>query len=114
LWTIGDFSLNLRETVYGSTKQWTSFSGSGNPGSTGVTLLKIGTSFITDLNAGYKITPSIRFDLGANNLFNKKAPVVPNFNGRPVDGGRVFDRPITFTPWGINGGYYYARATFTF
>lgn len=121
LWTKGSWSVNLRETVYGSTSQWTSYSGSGNPGSDGVYRLKTGTTAITDLNVGYKLGP-VRLDLGANNLFNKKAPLVPNVDasgkvsstGRPATGGNVYDIPITFTPWGINGGYYYARATFTF
>ncbi|MCW1381400.1 TonB-dependent receptor [Novosphingobium sp. KCTC 2891] len=112
LWTIGDFSINLREAIYGVTSQATSFSGSGAGG--GATVLRIGTSAITDLNVGYKITPKIRFDVGANNLFNKKAPTVPNTDGRPTNGGNIYGAPITFTPWGINGGYYYARATFTF
>ncbi len=117
LFTIGDFSINLRETLYGVTHQRTNYSGSGygvpDDGS-GYTVLRIGTSVITDLNLGYKITPKIRFDLGANNLFNKKAPTVPNVGGRPANGSNVYNPPITFTPWGINGGYYYARATFTF
>lgn len=112
LWTLGGFSINLRENIYGSTAQWTSYSGSGTGG--GATELKIGTTAITDLNVGYKLDNGLRFDLGANNLFNKKAPVVPTVGGRPANGGNVYDAPITFTPWGINGGYYYARATFTF
>ncbi|WP_298291467.1 TonB-dependent receptor, partial [Novosphingobium sp.] len=78
------------------------------------TLLKIGTTVIADLNLGYKLTSGLRFDIGANNLLNKKAPTVPTVGGRPASGGNVFSAPIGFTPWGINGGYYYARATFTF
>lgn len=112
LWTMGDFSINLRETVYGQTAQWNSYSGSGT--GAGATEYKIGTSFITDLNVGYKLTSGLRFDVGANNLFDKKAPTVPTVGGRPSNGGNVFSSAITFTPWGINGGYYYARATVTF
>jgi len=112
LWTKGPFSLNIRESVYGTTSQHTSYSGSGTGG--GATLLKIGTTPITDIDLGYKLTPKLRFDVGANNLFNKKAPLVPNVGGRPANGSNVFDAPITFTPWGINGGYYYARLSFTF
>lgn len=122
LFTFGDFSLNLRETVYGVTHQRTSFSGSGYgaPGDgSGYTVLRIGTTAITDLNLGYKVTPKIRFDVGANNLFDKKAPTVPTIahpsgTPRPANGANVYNPPISFTPWGINGGYYYARATFNF
>ncbi len=112
LWTMGRLSVNLRENIYGSTAQWTSYSGSGTGG--GATELKIGTTAITDLNVGYKLDNGLRFDVGANNLFNKKAPLVPNVGGRPANGSNVYDAPMTITPWGINGGYYYARATFTF
>jgi iron complex outermembrane receptor protein len=81
-------------------------------------LIKIGTTFITDLNVGYKVTPKIRFDVGANNLFDKQAPTMPTINKgttgeRPLS-GNVYYSPVSFTPWGINGGYYYARATFNF
>lgn len=114
LFTIGDFSINLRETIYGVTHQRTSYSGSGYSTAGGFTVLRIGTAAITDLNVGYKLTSGLRFDIGANNLFDKKAPTVPNVGGRPANGSNVYDPPITFTPWGINGGYYYARATFTF
>jgi iron complex outermembrane receptor protein len=112
LWTKGKFSVNLRETIYGSTTQWTSFSGSGTGG--GATELRTGTTAITDLNVAYKLTSTLRLDVGANNLFNKKAPTIPNVGGRPASGGNVYDAPITFTPWGINGGYYYARVAFSF
>lgn len=112
LWTMGNLSINLRENIYGSTSQWTSYSGSGT--GAGATQLKIGTTAITDLNVGYKLDSGLRFDVGANNLLNKKAPLVPTVGGRPANGGNVFAGPITFTPWGINGGYYYARATYTF
>jgi len=114
LFNIGAFSINLRETLYGVTQQRTSYSGSGYSTAAGYTVLRIGTTAITDLNVGYKLTSGLRFDIGANNLLNKKAKTVPNVGGRPANGSNVYDPPITFTPWGINGGYYYARATFTF
>ena len=64
---------------------------------------------------GYKITPLIRFDVGANNLFDKQAPTMPlrDSGKRPI-AGNVFNNPLSYTPWGINGGYYYARATINF
>ena len=33
---------------------------------------------------------------------------------RPADGNNVYNEPIQFNPWGINGGYYYGRITVTF
>jgi len=108
LYTLGKFSLNLRETIYGSVGQRVSGDG------VTYTETHIGTSAITDLNVGYKLTSWFRLDAGANNLLNKKAPTMPNLNGSPADGGHVFNAPLAITPWGIDGGYYYAKATFTF
>jgi hypothetical protein len=58
----------------------------------------IPTTFITDLNVGYKLTSKIRFDVGANNLFDKQAPTMPL---RP-DGSRpyvnnVYNAPLSNT-----------------
>ncbi|WP_408589102.1 TonB-dependent receptor plug domain-containing protein [Novosphingobium sp.] len=116
LWSLGSLSVNLRGTVYGSASQHISPDGSG--AGSAAQLIKIGTTLIADLNVGYKVTPAVRFDLGANNLFNKQAPTLPTINKgtdgeRPLN-GNVFNSPVGFTPWGINGGYYYARATFNF
>jgi iron complex outermembrane receptor protein len=107
LYTVGPFSFNLRETIYGSTSEYLSRTGATYTG------LFIGTAAITDLNVSYKITPAIRFDVGANNLFDKKAPTIPTVGGQPLT-GNIYNAPVSFTPWGINGGYYYAKATFTF
>jgi iron complex outermembrane receptor protein len=107
LWTKGPLSVNLRGTVYGSTSQH--YQGDR------IYATAIGTTFIADLNVGYKLTPKIRFDLGANNLFDKQAPTMPlrDSGTRPVS-GNVYYSPLSYTPWGINGGYYYARATINF
>ncbi len=121
LWSMGKLSVNLRETMYGTTSQHISSDGSGNclgADTASCKFMKIGTTFITDLNVGYKLTPKIRFDAGANNLFNKGAPTVPTINKgttgeRPLS-GNVYYNPLSFTPWGVNGGYYYARATINF
>jgi len=108
LYTVGKFSLNLRETIYGSVSQQVSGDGAH------YTETHIGTSAITDINVGYKVTEWMRLDAGANNLLNKKAPTMPLYSGLPADGGHVYNAPLAITPWGIDGGYYYAKATFTF
>ncbi len=94
------FSLNLRETIYGPTRQWSANNS---------LFEQLGTTGITDLDIGYKITPFIKIDGGANNLFNQiptRAPVSA--------GGRVYDVPYGFAPWGGNGGYYYGRVVVSF
>lgn len=108
-WTLGPWSANLRETVYGETSELTQTSNI-------TTNLKIPVSAITDLNVAFKFTSWAKLDVGANNLFDKKPPPVPVLPGlnKPANGGNVWNAPMTFSPWGINGGYYYARVTLTF
>ena len=114
-YTLDKLTVNLRETVYGKTSEIISFDGTGIGGRE----LKIGTTAITDLDVGYAITEQVKVNVGANNLFNHKAPKAPNVsNGsggvRPADGGNVYSAPLGFSPFGINGGYYYGRVTYTF
>lgn len=111
-YSIDKFSATLRGTVYGKTSAQLSPDGG--------TFYKqeIGTTFIGDVELNYDITPSLGLALGANNVFNKKAPTVPLVPGTTnqtlVNGGNVLDAPLTFSPYGINGGYYYARINVSF
>ena len=99
------FSANLRETVYGPTRQFSQDSS---------TLLSIPTTGITDIDLGYRVTSWIKLDVGANNLFNQKPPH-PGFSaGAPIGGGRVYQLPNAFSPYGVNGGYYYGRVVVSF
>ena len=116
-WTIRQFTVNLREEVYGSSSELISFNGTGT--GSGATDLEVGATGITDLDIGYKITPQLRVNVGANNLFDQRpenVPTVPNGSGgfRPADGNNVYGEPAGFSPYGINGGYYYGRVTYTF
>ncbi len=111
-WTLGKWSVNLRETIYGPSSEWVSYDGSGT--GAGAFDEQIGVTGITDLDIGYKITHDLKLDIGANNLFNNYPPLTPTVGGRPTDGGYVFNVPYAFAPWGNNGGYYYGRVTYTF
>ncbi len=107
-WSLGQFSVTLRETVYGPTSELSVVSNTTYD-------LKIPTTGITDLDVGYKIVKGLKLDVGAQNLFNTKPPITPNnAAGRPESGSNVYGVPLTFSPWGINGGYYYGRLTYTF
>ena len=108
-WTKGPWSVNLRETVYGETSELVSTSNV-------TTNERIPVTSITDLSVGFKFTSWAKLELGANNLFDKKPPSVPFLTalGKPADGGNVLNTPMEFSPFGINGGYYYARFTLTY
>lgn len=115
-WTLQKWAVNLRETIYGESSQMTSFNGSGS----GPSAFKetIPVTGITDLEVSYKVTPMIKISAGANNLFDTRPPKVPlGLNGttlEPRNGALVFGVPYGFSPFGINGGYYYGRVTVTF
>jgi iron complex outermembrane receptor protein len=105
-WNWQKLTVNLRETIYGPTSQYTATS---NP-----FLETIGTTGITDLDIGYAFTNWLKLDVGANNLFNIYPPRVPIVGGKPVDSALVFNVPYGFAPWGANGGYWYGRVTVNF
>jgi len=110
LWSLDKFSVNARVSVYGPTSEENSVNSEG-----GATFdEKINTTAIFDLDVGYKLTKSIKLDVGANNLFDTIPPKAPTINGKPEDNGRVYSVPYGFSPWGVTGGLYYGRFTYTF
>ena len=122
LYTVGNVYINLRDTIYGSTYEIFSLDGTGNsyPGNP-ATVARIGTTSITDLEIGLSVTSAFKIAVGANNLFDKSPPGMPNVASRsapnqptPADGHHVLDFPLPFAPWGIDGGYYYGRVSYSF
>lgn len=111
-YSVGSFTSVLRTTLYGKSSNRTS-----PDGGTFYTQ-KIGTAAIVDLELSYKLKETATFSVGANNLFDKRPPTVQLVPGTTsftlVNGGNVLDAPLTFSPYGINGGYYYARLTLGF
>lgn len=111
--THGPFTLSVKETVYGRSSVLTAPNGAGiGPDAT---LLRIPTTGITDLTLGYRVITAVKLEVGANNLFNHRPPVVPTLaDGKLADGNNVYREPMQFSPFGINGGYYYAKIRFDF
>ena len=123
LWTVGKWTVSARETIYGPTSITTSPDGTGNsagclgtsPGTVGC-VNKIGTKGITDLEIGYAITDDLKIAAGANNLFNTNPTNRIQFapSGGLSDRSNIYNAPNGFSPFGINGGYYYGRGTYSF
>lgn len=111
-WSVGKFSLNLKETVYGKSSGL-----SNDSGSSALMKTTIKTALITDLDVGYQVLDSVKISVGANNLLNR----YPNrVNGllrehylKNNSNGYVTQFP-SFSPFGINGGYYYGKVAYTF
>jgi iron complex outermembrane receptor protein len=112
-WTLGRVSLNVRETIYGPSSVIFAPNGAGiGPNATNV---RIGTTGITDLSLGYDLFHNVKLEAGANNLFDHRPPIIPFIPGVGLaDGNNVYNEPAQFSPWGIDGGYYYVRATYNF
>jgi iron complex outermembrane receptor protein len=63
----------------------------------------------------------LKLVVGANNLFATRPPSKPNVPNpampgevTPADGHHVYGFPLPFSPFGVDGGYYYGRVTYTF
>jgi len=111
LWTSGGWSVSLKETVYGQ-------SSTTSQGDDGVWYKSsIPITGITDLDVTYKLTKSVKLSAGANNLFNTMPPKLStgllNSYIDANDNSSVGQYP-SWSPYGFNGGYYYAKVSVSF
>jgi iron complex outermembrane receptor protein len=129
-WQIGDFTLNLRESYYGEWRDATDYpirvgnvscpTGVSPPVGDTTTPCAIvdgqhfGDKFITDLDVSYTFMDHYTLTLGANNLFNTYPDKIKATVDNPIyaltdsiSNGSIYPRPGG--PFGINGGYWYAR-----
>jgi iron complex outermembrane receptor protein len=104
LWDIGDWEINLRESRYSSVilvvQNAIPGDDSRNP-----------PAFITDLDVTYNINDNARVTIGANNLFNK-FPVKLNQKASIDNGWYSGVNYNLASPYGYNGGFYYARIAY--
>jgi iron complex outermembrane recepter protein len=77
----------------------------------------IGVTAITNLDIGYQATEHLKLTVGAVNLFDRY-PNKVNSNllatYRAADDNTAVGIYPSFSPFGINGGYYYIRGTYKF
>jgi iron complex outermembrane receptor protein len=111
VWELGRLSASLKQTLYGETSDLESQDG-------GVYYKnEIGVTPITDLELAYRLTESIKLSLGANNLFNeypdkKNSELLAAY--RATNNNAAVAIYPSFSPFGINGGYYYGKLSFSF
>jgi iron complex outermembrane receptor protein len=128
-WAFNNMTINLVEKLYGPSHEYDNDSGLNPYGCGGAKiatpctdvpenfLTSIGVTPITNLDIGWKFTKNIRVNVGANNLFNRFPPFqngtltshyfVQNYSTA------VQVQPI-FSPFGIDGGFYYGKITLSF
>jgi outer membrane protein OmpA-like peptidoglycan-associated protein len=100
------WSLTLRGTRYGQAAEVLA---DGYTGGAPFTYNRSRPTWIADMEIGYKITPELQFTLGADNLFDKYADKTT-----PEARYQNAEQYILATPWGIDGGFYYARVNYKF
>ena len=111
-WSLDRWSVNLRQTIVGP-----SYNLVQDPLSANLLTNRVAKAGITDLEVTFSPIESVRIAIGANNLFNE----YPSLQNGTLRAGQLatnssgyVTRYPTFSPFGINGGYYYGRVTYTF
>jgi iron complex outermembrane receptor protein len=111
--------MDLKEQIYGPSSEWENDDGD-NPANVPVYFKStINVTPITDLDLGYRLHRHITVHVGAINLLDRypnryNATLLAHYNTfRYGDTLGVFQYPM-FSPFGINGGYYYLRASVHF
>jgi iron complex outermembrane receptor protein len=98
-YAIGSFDINLRGNRYG---KFTSRNANAALDQT------YGAEWVADIELGYDFNDNFSFAVGANNAFDQYPDlVIPGANPNG------FAQYSNFTPFGFNGGFYYARATYS-
>ncbi len=80
----------------------------------------MGVTPVTDLDLGYQFARHFRMDIGALNLFDRypdklNSAAAGSLRQSPSYGDNLgVQQYPSFSPIGIDGGFYYARGTFSF
>jgi iron complex outermembrane receptor protein len=116
-WTYGKASVVFLEKLYGPSSDYEIDDGDGPTGNIQYFKDSIPMTPITNLDLGYQIQQHLKLDVGAINLFNRYPPLrnatIQSREFKADDGTAATQYPI-FSPFGFDGGYYYAKATFSF
>jgi iron complex outermembrane receptor protein len=115
--TMDKLTVNLVEKIYGPSSDYENDSGDGPTGTFEYFKDSIGLTVITNLDIGYQFTEHLKLSLGGQNLFNRfPSKLNSTIRQREIaaaDPAAVSQYPI-FSPFGINGGFYYVKATYKF
>lgn len=110
-------SVNLVEKIYGPTSDFENDDGDNASGNFQYFKNRIGVTPITNLDMGFQFTENLNLAVGAQNLFNRfPGRINATILNREIaagDNAAVTQYPI-FSPFGINGGFYYVKAVYRF
>ncbi|MGD0493426.1 MAG: TonB-dependent receptor [Steroidobacteraceae bacterium] len=119
LWTLGKASINLMEKIYGPASEWENDDGDNPLNTLEYYRTETGVTAITNLDLGFQFTSYLKMDLGALNLFNRypdklNGVLRSHYDNLAYGDNLGVQQYPSFSPIGIDGGFYYVRATFTF
>jgi iron complex outermembrane receptor protein len=117
LMTVDKLTVNLVEKIYGPSSDYENDDGDNAADTLQYFKDSIGVTAITNLDIGFQFKEHLKLSVGAQNLFNRfPNKLNGNILGREnadADNTAVTQYPI-FSPFGINGGFYYVKALYTF
>ena len=125
-WSIDKFSVAVLEKIYGPAAEYENDDGDNGPpgpfpgnGTFQYFKTSIGTTPITNLDLAYKMTKNLKLAVGAVNLFNRYPPtenatLLAHGNNFAYGDNFAVTKYPPFSPFGIDGGFYYAKATLSF
>jgi len=117
LMTIDKLTVNLVEKIYGPSSDYENDDADNAADTLQYFKDSIGVTAITNLDIGFQFKEHLKLSVGAQNLFNRfPNKLNGNILGREnaaADNTAVTQYPI-FSPFGINGGFYYVKALYTF
>jgi iron complex outermembrane receptor protein len=109
-YTGGPWTVALKESLFGNATRF------ADPGDGNYYLDETGRALITDIDVSFRLTERLTLSAGANNLFDKRPNRVNEAGLRvaALAGSPAVEIYPNFSAFGVNGGYYYARASFAF
>jgi iron complex outermembrane receptor protein len=115
--SIEKLTVNLVEKIYGPSSDYENDDGDNPSGSFQYYKDEIGVTPITNLDISYGFTDHVTFSIGATNLFNRfpnklNSTILSHENGA-ADNAAVTQYPL-YSPFGINGGFYYGKILYKF
>jgi iron complex outermembrane receptor protein len=116
-WTYDKVFAKVQEVIYGPSSEWENDYFDTNGTSAVYYRDNIATIPTTNVELGYEIFKGLKLSVGGVNVFNRypnmtNAELLKVYNAAG-DNSAVQIYP-SFSPLGINGGFYYAKATYSF
>jgi iron complex outermembrane receptor protein len=115
--TMDKLSVHLSEKIYGPSSDYENDDGDNPTGKFQYFKNTIPVTAITNLDVGFQFTQRLKLSIGAQNLFNKFPATlnsnILNHENAALDPAAVDKYPF-FSPFGIDGGFYYVKALYRF